>query len=383
MIQNNLSVLPFYTRLQEQNHNKPWAFGAIYPLIAPATTLLPFQITRERRRNEVHNTIALETSNVYESCYINSEGLVVEAETGFAVSVFNVSGLAAVYTDGLSNANKAYEGALLMVAKDADDNILDTLYSAESYYVGYWVLPENTSYIVVQTKATGTAGSVYGAPDYLYPIRRVLLHDTSGNRVANLTDSMLSAGLQVIPEDYHGKDIILFPANTQIKSKLREGRYYLSMTDGVETWYSDIITVVQDASQYVKIEWYDNEDLVFDAGCILYRKGYKNTLYVCSDIGKPSYGYTEEGKERDGYFFAEKQLSEKTYNFVFVAPEFVCDAVRLARLSDNIFITSNRISCRCDSFLAEYDWLEQGDLAAVQVEFKNGTVVKKIATALK
>lgn len=382
MIQNNLSVLPFYTRLQEQNHNKPWAFGAIYPLIAPAATLLPFQITRERRRNETYGAVLAEI-NVYNNTYIRGDGLVVEAQSGFGVSSFKVPKLPAVYVNNISNANRVYSDAALMVAKDDDNNTLAVFAPSETSYTGFWALPENTTYLLVQTTATGTKSSVYGAPDYLYPIQRVLLHDTSGNRVANLTDSMLSAGLQVIPEDYHGKDIILFPANTQIKSKLREGRYYLSMTDGIETWYSDIITVVQDASQYVKIEWYDNEDLVFDAGCILYRKGYKNTLYVCSDIGKPSYGYTEEGKERDGYFFAEKQLSEKTYNFVFVAPEFVCDAVRLARLSDNIFITSNRISCRCDSFLAEYDWLEQGDLAAVQVEFKNGTVVKKIATSLK
>lgn len=46
MIQNNnISVLPWYTSINEQNHRKSYAYGAIYPLFAPANRLLPFKLS--------------------------------------------------------------------------------------------------------------------------------------------------------------------------------------------------------------------------------------------------------------------------------------------------------------------------------------------------
>lgn len=44
---NNLSVLPFYTSLDQQNARKWWMYGRVYPLYCPAGFLLPFQIITE------------------------------------------------------------------------------------------------------------------------------------------------------------------------------------------------------------------------------------------------------------------------------------------------------------------------------------------------
>ena len=44
---NNLSVLPFYTSLDQQNARKWWAYDRVYPLFTPAGFLLPFQIITE------------------------------------------------------------------------------------------------------------------------------------------------------------------------------------------------------------------------------------------------------------------------------------------------------------------------------------------------
>jgi len=41
---NNLSILPFYTSLDEQNHRKPYAYGDIYPLFIPMGMVPPFQV---------------------------------------------------------------------------------------------------------------------------------------------------------------------------------------------------------------------------------------------------------------------------------------------------------------------------------------------------
>ena len=54
MIQNNnFSVLPWYTDVEQQNHRRSYAFGQIYPLFTPANRLLPFQIMRDTRANAI------------------------------------------------------------------------------------------------------------------------------------------------------------------------------------------------------------------------------------------------------------------------------------------------------------------------------------------
>jgi hypothetical protein len=41
---NNLSVLPWYTSIEQQNARKWWVYGRVYPLFTPAGFILPFQI---------------------------------------------------------------------------------------------------------------------------------------------------------------------------------------------------------------------------------------------------------------------------------------------------------------------------------------------------
>ena len=263
MIQNNnISVLPWYTSIEQQNHRKSYAYGQIYPLFAPADRLLPFQIIRNTRSNSVTS---------------------------------------------------------------------------------------------------------------------VILYDKTGKQIANITTYMRETGLQVVRFQSLGYDVILYPAILPMPLNQFDGIYYLRLSDGVQTWYSEMFTVVQDVSGYLKIDWWDIENLVFDAGQIVYKNPtFKNMLYLCTELGKPEYQFEEDGEKRDGYFFPEKQLSEKTYKFVFLAPEFLCDAMRIIRLSDHVIVTSNGVSYNCDTFLITPKWQTQGDLASVEAEFDTNTVVKKI-----
>ena len=41
---NNLSVLPWYTSIEQQNARKWWMYGRVYPLFTPAGFVLPFQL---------------------------------------------------------------------------------------------------------------------------------------------------------------------------------------------------------------------------------------------------------------------------------------------------------------------------------------------------
>ena len=260
---NNISVLPFYTSIDEQNHRKSYAYGKIYPLFAPADMLLPFQIIRDTRANDVTS---------------------------------------------------------------------------------------------------------------------VILYEKTGKQVANITTYMKETGLQIVRFQSLRYDVILYPSILPMPLNQLDGIYYMTLSDGVQTWYSEMFTVVQDVSAYLKIQWWDVENLVFDAGQIVYKEpDFKNTLYLGTELGKPEYEFEEDGEERDGYFFPEKQISVKTYKCTILAPEYLCDVMRFIRMADYIHITDKYgREYDCDTFLITPKWETQGDLASVEIEFKTNTVVKKI-----
>ena len=210
-------------------------------------------------------------------------------------------------------------------------------------------------------------------------IRGVKLYTKIGTLFLDITTQIIESGLQIKAFPSLGIDVIINPGVLPMAITMPEGIYYATITDGVETWYSDMFTVVNDVSNYLKIEWYDVEDLIFDEGAIVYQSpAFKNVVYLCTEIGKPEYVFEEDGEKRDGYFFPEKQVSEKTYKFTFLAPEYLCDAMRIIRMSDIVNVTAEGRTYDCDTFLITPKWQTQGDIASVETEFECATVIKKI-----
>lgn len=261
---NNFSVLPFYTNIEEQDWRKSYAYGDVYPLYSQAGLLLPFQIIRKHR--------------------------------GFQ-------------------------------------------------------------------------------------IQSVGLYRKDGQYVADLTTLMTEAGLTIVSFPSLGYDVILYPAIFPLMN-MEDGQYYLKLRDNVQTWYSEVFTVVQDISPYLKIEWYNDENIIFTGGqCVFNNPRFHNYLYFATEVGKPDYTFEEEGENRDGYFFPSKQLSKKRFKFCTLASEYVCDVMRLIRMCDHVRITDKYgRKYDCDQFLITPEWQEQGNLAKVVVEFETDTVVKKIGT---
>ncbi len=260
---NNLSVLPFYTSLDEQSHRRSYAYGEIYPLYTPTVQIPPFQII----------------------------------------------------------------------------------------------------------------GSTLGN------VTQITLCKPDGSMVRDLTSSMTVKKFSM-----NGYDVLAYAGLTTIAS-LSEGQYYLVISDGSHTFYSDVFTMVAQISPYLMIEWWDEYDMLSDGWGIVYEYAsgtkFKNRLYLNTQLGKPDYVFEEEGQQRDGYFFPEKQISEKSYKCTILAPEYLCDVMRFIRMSDHIRI----VDCYGheylpDTFLITPKWETQGDLASVEIEFQTGTVAKKIARGM-
>lgn len=181
--------------------------------------------------------------------------------------------------------------------------------------------------------------------------------------------------------------VISYPANHTSSLDMSQGFYYMKFTlsDGTII-YSDVFVAcgVDISHRLIGVEWWNEEDLKYAKGIIPYGTNteFKNRINLDTEIGLPEYTYTEEGKDRDGYFFPIKQISEKTYHFTFYAPEYIIDSMRLIRMSDRVRITDQMgVEYECDTFEMNVEWLEQGHYARVDCAFQTDSVVKMIGKA--
>lgn len=208
----------------------------------------------------------------------------------------------------------------------------------------------------------------------------VALYNLDGTvKVANTGLSLTKAA------NFGTVDVIIYNGES-LATPLPMGQYYLVLTSGNNTWYSDVVTIVSNALTMTRIEWWDEFDLKFAAGGIVYKYAsggqsvqYKNRMYFLEEIGMPEYTVEEEGDTRDGLFYASKVLSGKKYKMqVAQLTEAMCDALRFVHLSDNVTVRDGYgRTYQCDSVLVTTEW-QDGAVASASVEITTDTFVKQV-----
>ena len=183
-----------------------------------------------------------------------------------------------------------------------------------------------------------------------------------------------------------GYILIVYPGSAALPiTGLTEGVYSLRFeADNANLFYSEYFSWVQGLhyrNDFVKVEWWHNEDVTFSGGKIQYTFPYKNRVWLQSDIGKPDYPVIEKVVNRDGVDFALQTISYKLHKFQFLATEHMLDSMYLIRAHDSKVVTHmGKIIGEGDfdkiySFLLTPEWQEQGDIAVVDVEFRTNKVV--------
>lgn len=264
MIQSNVCPLAFYNNIEDQNHRKTYAFDEIFSLVMPARRILPFQIVRGIRAENITS---------------------------------------------------------------------------------------------------------------------VVLHNYNNSTTIDITNKCTSSYLSI--QKLSTYDVIVYNGLLLLDIDTPEGQYYIEISDSVETWYSEIFAFSYNMDGYLKLEYWNADNIEFRDGCLWYgSEFYKSTVYLDTQLGMPEYTFDEASESRDGYIMQEKQVSNKIYKFVFLAAEYMLDALRLVRLHDYIQITSMGKTIRADSFLISPKWEDGGYLASVDAEFTSDTIVKKIGTGI-
>ena len=112
---NNLSVLPFYTSIDEQNHRRSYAYGDIYPLYTPTGNIPPFQIVIP------HALISITSVTVYTPDGTQVGGNVLSALTAGGLAKYNFTDYdVIVYPASQAAGVMANEGQYYIIVETSD-----------------------------------------------------------------------------------------------------------------------------------------------------------------------------------------------------------------------------------------------------------------------
>ena len=219
-------------------------------------------------------------------------------------------------------------------------------------------------------------------PDDFGNLQQIQLITADRSRTVTITQQMAKAGLELLTENGH--KILRFPAKYPLFLNQAVGQYFLRIaylqvgTPGTrKALWSDVFTMVNNPDCYLRIDYSNSYPLVA-GGTGVYFGGdnnFKFSVWLDTQIGKPEYVFEEESTERMGYSFIESQVSKKRFNFAFVAPEYLCDAMRIIRMCDNVSIYSKGRTYDAIKFELDISWEEQGNLASVTATFDTDTVL--------
>lgn len=380
---NNISPFPFFLDKGEQT--KWYAFGRDYVYLSPKRYILPFQIQRAERKDFVPSDAI---ASDYIDGYLDKNGKLVE-QSGLNAGVGSID--ASEITNGYLYINNmpspifykeitiSVQGAQIAFVNGSGqvlkvENPITEL--GNTTWSGMVAIPSGTAtiYVTQYNKAVSEENATYNKVAITpKTIKSAVLRDA--NNDAKIADLSLAFSYVTI----EGKDYIVHKGEEIALSEGFTDKMYLELSDGIDTWYSAYFGFCEPC---MKIEWYDAEDFVFDAGAIAYSDGYKNEMFFDAEIGMPEYEFEEEVAERNGYQFPISQISYKKYKFSILVPEEVCDVMRFIRLSDYVKITTSEGTYDATSFLMTPTWQEQGYLAEVACEFTTDTVAKKIGKGI-
>lgn len=377
-MKSNISPFPFYTN--KEDRKKWYAYGRDYKYLAPQKYILPFQINRAHREEYIKGT---QIGAEFIGGYLKSDGTLVEGQstTGvLQIDIEDVQGGKVIYVENMPRApfyevlTQKVQGASIAFVGTSGSVIstYNPMQISERQWSGVVSIPSGTQtiYVTSYNESVSTDNAVvYNTSAQTASIKAFLVRDSQ-------TDTILfevpANALKIVNKG--NRDYIISLGLEEVSELSGKKRMYIELTDGVEVWYSADFGW---CTPCLKIEWYDGEDFVVGNNeAIIYSNGYKNEFYVDAEIGMPSYEYEEEVAERGGHTFPIMQVSYKQYQFSFLAPEEVCDMLRIVRMSDYIRIYAED-TYEVANFLMTPTWQEQGYLAEVVCEFATASVAKK------
>lgn len=213
-----------------------------------------------------------------------------------------------------------------------------------------------------------------------------------GVQSIDVTNYFVGHGLALINDEVigSGQTFVRFMPDSSFSYRFPSvGNYYLVIglldTDVGEdtyTYYSEVFCVTDRLDDAIEIEYTSPVNIATQFGNIPFNDdgalAFAFKVYINALIGKPQYNFEETETNRNGYSFLERAVSKKTYQFTFMAPEYLCDALRLIKLCSEVTIKHKGKTYEPITFDMNARWEEQGDLASVNVSFDTDNILTSI-----
>lgn len=380
MSKNNFSPFPFFTSKDEQT--KWYAYGRDYVYLCPDGGILPFQIQRAHIAGYEKGAEITTFTSKDASRGIMSDGTIV-ASSDSDEGVYSINAADEIPYNrffvgympvGLfNNTSGIAVNGVMAEFEDVNGSTIGIFGQYPEYsepYSGEIVLPDGTD--VVRARAV-VATQFFAAKMSATPkgIESAVVKNADSDEELF---SIPVSSFNLVADSSNVYDYVVCNGIYDTYKGQGATKMYIELSDGTNTFYSAYFGW---GNPCLSIEWRDKSDLIFRDGMISYANGYYNRMYFNAELGMPSYEFEEEVTERNGYSYPLSQVSYKKYKFSILAPEEVCDVMRLIRLSDVVCVRTEGRRFYATSFLITPEWQEQGYLASVACEFCTDTMVKK------
>lgn len=204
---------------------------------------------------------------------------------------------------------------------------------------------------------------------------KAYLYDVNNIKIADITYPFISL-LKITTFDWGM--CVSYDGKTPIEQIIVNGQYYIEIYDESNnvSYYSDILCAKDSVKDCIELKYRSSRPIKMANGIdISFADNFIFKCYLQTQIGKPDYEFEEEVTERLGFTFVESQVSKKVYKFTFIAPEYLCDALRIVRLCDQKRIIADGEIYTPLTFNIQVNWEEQGDLASVNCTFETNTII--------
>lgn len=214
-------------------------------------------------------------------------------------------------------------------------------------------------------------------------ISSVLVKDLNGVVQHNLTSAI---SFDVVVVNSGAYDHLLYRAQDPITTDMSASigkDLYLEITDGVETWFSEVFRMIHenDIGLQTGREKCGYMAMQFQNTCSIgnIHPNFLQQVYLPVDIGAPEYVIKEEGEEDgQGLFHPTFQRTQKRYTFKVLAPEYVADCFSVLPLYSNIIIIDQwGHNQAVEDIEVSVEWQVSGCFALITVKFTVDFITSK------
>lgn len=201
----------------------------------------------------------------------------------------------------------------------------------------------------------------------------------------DISDSLRANGMRV--REANGYMTLTYPGRKMVEPKsglkLTEGKARITISGWLSPGErykltSETVHLVRDTGKYLQLDYGNSADMQLRRGLIDFSDNFRFRVFLDTMVGRPNYTFTEEATERMGHTFVESQVSKKEYGFTFIAPEYLCDAMRIVAMCDDRLLKSRGRTYDITHFTMNPSWEEQGNLASVKCGFETDTIVSSV-----